>query len=874
MKTSVLVLLLVAAAAVFASPTVFAQIVPPAPGVELPQAYFDRIAENPKAFQFEKAWIEKARRAKEKREAFLSAPDTGEMSFASLPDGLKNAMMVSGTTYVPVLMGKFSNTGADPYPTASLQTKLFAAPPAASMTSLYNEMSYGNLTLTGSVYGWYQVSNVDTYYEGGCNGLCGTAKTGQFILEVLQAADPSVDFGTYDNDGPDGIPNSGDDDGFVDFIAIVQPEIGGECGTTNIWSHRWVVGGWPEFGNNPWVTNDASANGGNIKIWDYTIQPALGSTNGCGTGVIEIGVFCHEFGHAFGLPDLYDTDNGSSGIGHWGLMGSGNWNVPTNPAHMDAWCKSELGWITPTAAGPVSQSYSIHNSEVNSEAYRLNVMEEKFRRTNVNPISGSYSMRCFLTSTEASARHWPGGVGYGNGWNEAVVHDFSYNGSNPVNLQYDYAYHCEPSYDYSLVKIDVNGTESTVASYDGTGTGHANIDLTPYLNGSGATNYTLKFQFTSDFAYSDEDGLYNSGTNGAFKFDNVAVTGGGVTYSTGFETYEDGWHYDRTLNPVKEYFLVENRNKTGAQFDQSLHGQGLAIYQVEQDIATTNLGNSGNGNPGTVARGMMLKEADNLGQLLSGANRGDAGDVFPGSTNNTTLNNATAPNSKSLNNLATNAAAELISPAAATMTASLRGGYFAPTTASIAPNSGDNDVVVTITDLLGGGFVYGATFLLRDGAMNEYPAASADWIGKAKLTGSIDLHGVPGGVYDVVVRNPDGQEGVLAAAFTVNDVATGIEAPGVMANALYQNHPNPFNPTTTIRYSIKERGRVTLVIYNAAGQRVKTLVDEVKTPSAAGLSTVWNGTNDEGERVASGVYLYKLTTSDGYQAVRKLVLLK
>ena len=874
MKRFVLALVLVGAAVVLASPFALAQIVPPAPGVDLPQAYFDRIAENPKAFQFEKAWIEKARKAKETREAFLSAPETGDMSFASLPDGLKQAMMVSGTTYVPVLMGKFSNTGADPYPTASLQTKLFAAPPAASMTSLYDEMSYGALNLTGTVYGWYQASNVDTYYEGAgtCYGLCGTAKTGQFIKEVLQLADPAVNFGTYDNDGPDGIPNSGDDDGYVDFVAIVQPEIGAECGVTSIWSHRWVVGGWPEFAQSPWVTNDARTGGGNIVIWDYTIQPAQGAVTGCQLGIIEIGVFCHEFGHAFGLPDLYDG-SGSAGIGHWGLMGSGNWNSTTNPAHLDAWCKGELGWIVPTVAGPVSQPYSIHSSEVNAEAYKLDIMEEKFRRTNVNPIAGTYSMRCFLTAAEATARAWPGGVGYGNGWDEAVVREFSYNGSNPVNLQYDYAYHSEPGYDYGLVKIDVNGTVTTVASYDGTGTGHANIDLTAYLNGSGASSYTLMFQFTSDIGYSDEDGDYNSGTNGAFKFDNVSVTGGGVTYSTGFEVYEDGWHYDRTRNPVQEYFLVENRNTAGAQFDQVLHGQGLVVYHVEQDVATTVLGNTGDAS-NNVARGMMLEEADNLNHLRNNTNRGDAGDVFPGSTNNTTFNSASAPNSNSLNTYATNAAATLIGAAGATMTANLRGGYLAPTAASIAPNSGDNNGPVAITGLLGGGFVYGATFLLRDGAMTEYPATTVQWVGKAKLSGQLNLYGMPGGVYNVVVRNPDGQEAVLAAAFTVNDVGTGIEAPGALTNALYQNHPNPFNPTTTIRYSIKERGRVTLMIYNAAGQRVKTLADEIQTPTAGGYTSVWNGTNDAGERVASGVYLYKLTAADGYQAVKKLVLLK
>jgi M6 family metalloprotease-like protein len=850
-----------------------AQVVPPAPGVTLPQAYFDRIAKDPTAFQFQKAWIEKARRAREAREKLLSMPHPVGLDFASMPRALKEELMVSGTTYVPVLMGKFSNTGADPYPTATLQAKLFDPPPAASMTSLYREMSYGNLDLTGTVYGWYQVSNVDTYYEGptGCYGLCASAKTGQYILEVLQQADPAVNFGIYDNDGPDGIPNSGDDDGYVDFVAIVQPEIGAECGTNNIWSHRWVVSGWPEFGGQPFTTNDPRTGGGFIKILDYTIQPALGSVNGCGAGVIEIGVFCHEFGHAFGLPDLYDA-SGSSGIGHWGLMGSGNWNTPTNPAHFDAWCKSQLGWILPTEVGPVSQSYSIHSSEVNAEAYKLNIVEEKFARRNLNPISGSWSMRCMLTSTEATARNWPGGAGYGNGWDEALVRDFSYDGSNPVNFQYDYAYDAENGFDYGLVKIDVLGTVTTLASYTGTGSGHANIDLTPLLNGTGATSYTLIFEFTSDYGYSDEDGYYNSGNNGAFKFDNVAVAGGGESYSTGFETYEDGWHYDRTRTPFKEYFLVENRNIAGAQFDQALHGQGLVIYHVEQDIATTMLGNSG-GTSNNVARGMMLEEADNLNQLLNGTNRGDGGDVFPGTTNNTTFNSASAPKSYSLNNNATNGAAVSIGAPGAAMTANLRGGYFAPTASSIAPNTGGNDVTVTITSLLGGGFVYGATFFLRDGALNEHPATTVEWIGKAKLAGDLDLHGMVPGTYDVVVRNPDGQQAVIVGGFTVT-AATPADVPGAFANVLYQNHPNPFNPTTTIGYSIAKRGHVRLAVYDVTGRLVRTLVDAEQSPAAGGYSVVWDATNDAGDRVASGVYFYKLTTAGDYQAVKKLVLLK
>jgi len=869
--------------------------------------------------------------------------------------------------YVPVLMGKFLSTGADPYPVASLQTKLFSPPPAASMRGLYDEMSYGSLNLTGTVYNWVTVSSADTYYEGaaGCNGLCGTAKTGQFILETLQLNDAAVNFGLYDNDGPDGVPNSGDDDGYVDFVAIVQPEIGGECGNNNIWSHRWAVAGWPEFNDQPWTTNDARVGGGFIQVQDYTIQAAQGSANGCGAGINEIGVFCHEFGHAFGLPDLYDG-NGSSGIGHWGLMGSGNWNTPTNPAHFDAWCKSELGWIVPTEVGPFSQLYSIHNSEVNAEAYKLDIMEEKFSRKDFNPIAGAYSMHCGLTTTEATARHWPGGAGYGNSWNEAVEHEFPYNGTNPVNFQYDYGHDCEPDYDYGLVKIDVDGTVNTLASYTGTGFEHANIDLTPYLNGSGATKYTLIFQFTSDGGWSDEDYFppnsgYNSGTIGPFKFDNVSITGGGVSYSTGFEQYEDGWHYDRAKNPVKEYFLVENRNSSGAQFDQALHGEGLVIYHVEQDVmAPGGLGDTG-GATNIVSRGMMLEEADNLGQLLNGTSRGDEGDVFPGTTSNTEFRNDTNPASKSLIDYPTNVFVRSISGPNSAMTASMRAGYLPPTASSITPNFGytdHNGGQAVITGLVGTGFVHGAIFLLRDDAMNEYPATTVEWVGKAKLAGVLDVSKLTKGMYDVLIRNPDGQVAALNNAFQVRKIvpvfvqafdarttqkgieltwdiwsdeavegfritrlekgstletvlqngqlirpdrrmfvdemvlpatdyeyvltvvlAGGVEqaSQGVEARSaafelsLMQNSPNPFNPSTRIAFSLPERMQVTLTVYDAEGRSVATLVDAARP---AGMNDVfWDGRNAAGNRVASGIYFYRLKTSDRV-LTRKMLLLK
>jgi hypothetical protein len=100
----------------------------------------------------------------------------------------------------------------------------------------------------------------------------------------------------------------------------------------------------------------------------------------------------------------------------------------------------------------------------------------------------------------------------------------------------------------------------------------------------------------------------------------------------------------------------------------------------------------------------------------------------------------------------------------------------------------------------------------------------------------------------------------------------GIET-AAFENRLDNNYPNPFNPTTTIRYSIAEKSRVTLIVYDAAGRRVRTLVNEVQPPRAEGHKVEWDGTNNNGHVVSSGVYFYKLSAA-GFSMTKKMVFLK
>ncbi len=88
---------------------------------------------------------------------------------------------------------------------------------------------------------------------------------------------------------------------------------------------------------------------------------------------------------------------------------------------------------------------------------------------------------------------------------------------------------------------------------------------------------------------------------------------------------------------------------------------------------------------------------------------------------------------------------------------------------------------------------------------------------------------------------------------------------------LHQNYPNPFNPVTTIQFDLPKPGRAAIKIYNVLGQDVKTLFDDLKT---AGYHSIkWDGTNEFGNRVASGMYIYRVASEFGIKS-RKMVIIK
>jgi len=113
------------------------------------------------------------------------------------------------------------------------------------------------------------------------------------------------------------------------------------------------------------------------------------------------------------------------------------------------------------------------------------------------------------------------------------------------------------------------------------------------------------------------------------------------------------------------------------------------------------------------------------------------------------------------------------------------------------------------------------------------------------------------------------------AGIPVNTTVIGVdpaEAPRFV-NELYQAQPNPANPSATIRYTIAQKGHVSLKIFDVSGRLVRNLVDQVQEPATKPFEAVWDGMNDGGQHVGSGVFFYQID-APGFTSSKKLVILK
>jgi immune inhibitor A len=202
--------------------------------------------------------------------------------------------------------------------------------PHGSVAEYYREVTGGMVDLVGEVVGPFRLNRPLSWYANNNFGIgrpTGTPRAQHMARDAAVAADPSVDFAPYDNDG----------NGFVDAFIVIHAGAGGEAtgNPGDIWSHKWTFA-------SPYSTDST-------RIFAYLTIPEDA----------KIGVCAHELGHLlFGFPDLYDIDDSSEGVGNWCLMGGGSWNGSGDvPAHPSAWCKIQQGWasaVNVTSSGTVT----------------------------------------------------------------------------------------------------------------------------------------------------------------------------------------------------------------------------------------------------------------------------------------------------------------------------------------------------------------------------------------------------------------------------------------------------------------------------------------------------------------------------------------
>lgn len=294
-----------------------------------------------------------------------------------------------GTPSAVVIFAQFADEKTTPVPEWTVD--IFDPQKPGSFSHFYDTMSFGKLRVRGEIGPRRYVSRqpasaylADTPYEAG--------NFEQFVLEILEQADAEIDFSRYDSDGPDGVPDSGDDDGYVDALFVVVAStprnflIGGATGV-----------GYLGLEDGEFISGDSGFGGRPIRIASRrgTIQREDGFAG-------TVGAMCHEYGHVLDLPDLYNTEflqkenaqpeEDSAGIGNWGLMGWGasGWHGNDGPNSFCAWSRMQLGWAE--VMEMERESLEMRLEEVGKEGsiFRLPLTGQEFFLLEYRTRTGNY----------------------------------------------------------------------------------------------------------------------------------------------------------------------------------------------------------------------------------------------------------------------------------------------------------------------------------------------------------------------------------------------------------------------------------------------------------------------------------------------------
>ncbi len=771
------------------------------------------------------------------------------------------------TFKIPVIFFQFPDQSAT-YPLSDIDN-LFnqegyghpSQPNSGSFREFYEEISYNQFSPESAVVGVFTAPHNHDYY--GSDGANYGTRVRQLVRAMVDSAEAAgLDWSQFDNDG----------DGDVDGVTLVHSGLGAEQGDgSNIWSHRWSMG-----------NNAVSYDG--VLINDYNINPEMYNNN-----IVAIGVLAHEFGHVLGLPDLYDTDYSSAGSGKLALMASGSWGTsgssPWYPSAMNAWCKTEMGWsnvveLTAEQAGvTLEQSYSnnliyrVDNPYDNSE-YWLIENRQKRGTDNLMPQPGILFWHIDTEKTSA----W--GVNndephYGVGLEQAdglfnLENDGASDGGDPYpgltnNRNFTHcsapstvSYYFVPSmvaftnisdpdsimsFNLSFDDVDT-GTMEAIGFGDAYAVGYLSISMTNSVDVN-----ELSFQLTQ---YPNILSIESIVVSGRASADSIIVTNNLI----------------ELINPI----IPAGNGDILSLTVFANTGTGVSLAIGADDIVAT--GASGN---------MVCLTFNESTFLVNSITNAISFDSVYGNAGTASLMGVNLENNVPLKSFMTEIidSPDYLLPFEETYDDANQNSQYDNGEDYIDFNNDGEwtpvvqatnriatwDLAYQITDdgLLVAGSNFsdsiavgnGPIFIINYLANSDAPNGNVNMIFESAILTDIF------GNYNLQFDSYNG-------VFVITGLSTDDDTVIPDKFSMSSNYPNPFNPVTNVDFTIPEVADVSFIIYSLLGQEV---MSQTNTYQPGSYKLTWNGRDQIGNDLSSGVYLLKMK-SGNFLETRKLVLMK
>ena len=736
-------------------------------------------------------------------------------------------------------------------------------PGSGSFREFYEEISYGQFSPVSQVVGVFTAPHNHDYY-GNDQQNSGTRQR-QLMRAMVDSAEASgVDWTVFDNDG----------DGDVDCVTLVHAGQGAEQGNgSNIWSHRWSLGG----------SNAVTYDG--VLINDYNVNPEIQ-----GTGIVAIGVIAHEFGHALGLPDLYDTDYTSSGSGKLALMASGSWgttgNTPWYPSAMNAWCKTEMGWSNVFTISSAQTNVELEQSYTNNTIYRVDNPEdnseywliENRQKKGTDNLMPQPGLLFWHIDTEKTDQGWAPNNDephYGVGLEQAdglfeLENDGASDRGDPYpgltdNHKFTHcstpstvSYYYEPSmvaftnisYADSIMSFDLSFDDVETGTMSGVGFGDA--FATGYLSLSMANSTTiseLSFELNMSPNILTIQDIELAGratadsiivTNHYIELVNPTITSGNsdILTLTVFANTGSGAIVNVTAKNITT--SDPDGDMVCFTFDESTYLINESMQVVAVDSSTGYPGDAvsvpvslTNSIPIKMFMITIAESPDKLSPTyelftdMNGNGHYDEGEMFTDFNGDGVWTDVVTTTERTANWDLTHQISDV---------SIMVGGL--------------NSVDFITT---GEGPIFNILYMVD----NDAEAGNVNMILSSVILADIF------GNYNVQYTGVNG-------VFIISLLSTGSESIIPEKFSMSANYPNPFNPVTHVNFDIPNQSNVTFTIYSLLGQEILSVSASYEPGS---YKFTWNGRDQLGNELSSGVYLLKMET-ENFLKTRKLVLMK